>query len=251
MLISREQKQGTGQMEQQQASDVLESLVGSWRSFLVRYAFRLTKSRETAEDLSQEAFLALYVDLQHGKKINNVKAWTVVVVRNLAYRDHRDRHSRGEVLESTDTLDARSGPVIYEDDRWESVKELFSVLTPREAEVMMLRMRVLKYREIADQLKISHKSVATLLARGLRKMHIAFKEEFGDRSSTKRTRAMGHETSPSNGSSSVSPIRSQGFGKHQRGSAVRRERSGYVVGAIEPSVARTAGENRKWTDANL
>src|SRR6202023_3633879 len=91
MLISRERKQGTGQMEQQQASDVLESLVGSWRSFLVRYAFRLTKSRETAEDLSQEAFMALYVDLQHGKKINNLKAWTVVVVRNLAYRDHRDR----------------------------------------------------------------------------------------------------------------------------------------------------------------
>jgi RNA polymerase sigma-70 factor (ECF subfamily) len=186
-------------MEQEQATDVLESLVGSWRPSLVRYAFRLTKCRETAEDLSQEAFMALYVDLQHGKKISNLKAWTVVIVRNLAYRDHRNRRSRGEVLESTDTLDARSGPVVYEDDRWERVKELFSVLTPREAEVMMLRVHVLKYREIADQLKISPKSVATLLARGLRKMHVASQEQFGDRGSIKRTSAMGDETSSSMG----------------------------------------------------
>jgi RNA polymerase sigma-70 factor (ECF subfamily) len=184
-------------MAQQQATDVFESLVGSWRPSLVRYAFRLTKCRETAEDLSQEAFMALYVDLQHGRKINNLKAWTVVVVRNLAYRDHRDRRSRGEVFESTDTLDARSGPVLYEDDRWERAKELFSVLTPREAEVMLLRMRVLKYREIADQLKISHKSVATLLARGLRKMQIASQEQFAGHSSTEKTLVVGDNPSPS------------------------------------------------------
>jgi DNA-binding CsgD family transcriptional regulator len=49
---------------------------------------------------------------------------------------------------------------------------MFSVLTPRETEVMMLRIQVFKYREIADQLKISDKTVAKLLARALRKLQL-------------------------------------------------------------------------------
>lgn len=173
-------------MERQHPTS-LESLVRSWGPFLVKYGLRLTKSRETAEDLTQEAFMALHVALQDGKKIDNVKAWTAVIVRNLACRDYRDRRARCQVNESTEILDARSGPVILEDDRWDRAMELFAVLTPREAEVMTLRMQVLKYREIADRLKISHKSVATLLARGLRKMQSAYRENSRSRGANART----------------------------------------------------------------
>jgi DNA-directed RNA polymerase specialized sigma24 family protein len=47
-------------MERQEAEILLNSLFESWGGFLVRYAFQLTWSRETAEDLAQEAFMALY-----------------------------------------------------------------------------------------------------------------------------------------------------------------------------------------------
>lgn len=163
-------------MERQEAADLLNSLFETWGSSLVRYAFQLTWSRESAEDLAQEAFLALYADLREGKKIDNLKAWTLAIVRNLAHKKHRDHCRHAEVLESSDKMDQRCAPN-QEQDEWQDLRRMLSVLTPREAEVIMLRMQVLKYREIADQLHISDKSVATLLARALRKLQLAAQRE--------------------------------------------------------------------------
>ena len=53
------------------------------------------------------------------------------------------------------------------------IRNLLSVLSPREEEVLLLRLEALKYREIAEQLGISMNSVNTLLARALRKLQQA------------------------------------------------------------------------------
>jgi DNA-directed RNA polymerase specialized sigma24 family protein len=53
------------------------------------------------------------------------------------------------------------------------IRNLLSVLSPREEEVLMLRLEALKYREVAEQLGISLNSVNTLLARALRKLQRA------------------------------------------------------------------------------
>ena len=55
------------------------------------------------------------------------------------------------------------------------IRSLLSVLSPREEEVLLLRLEALKYREIAEQLGISMNSVNTLLARALRKLQGANK----------------------------------------------------------------------------
>lgn len=160
------------EMERQEAADIVSRLFGTWDEALVRYAFQLTHSKELAEDLAQEAFLALYADLRKGKQIDNVKAWTLAIVRNQAYKAFRDNGRHREVLEPNELLDTRSSPS-PPPEHWEEVRRMFSVLTPREAEVMALRLESLKYCEIASQLRISDKSVATLLARGLKKMKAA------------------------------------------------------------------------------
>ena len=53
------------------------------------------------------------------------------------------------------------------------IRNLLSVLSPREEEVLLLRLEALKYREIAEQLGIGMNSVNTLLARALRKLQHA------------------------------------------------------------------------------
>jgi len=58
------------------------------------------------------------------------------------------------------------------------VRNLLSVLSPREEEVLLLRLETLKYREIAEQLGISINSVNTLLARALRKLQEATSRPF-------------------------------------------------------------------------
>lgn len=62
-------------------------------------------------------------------------------------------------------------PTIYD------LRSLLSVLSPREEEVLPLRLESLKYREIAEQLGISVNSVNTLLARALRKLQKAIARE--------------------------------------------------------------------------
>jgi RNA polymerase sigma factor (sigma-70 family) len=120
--------------------------------------------------------MALYADLRRGKKIDNLKAWTLTIVRNRAHRVYRDQRRHGEVLEPGDVMDCRSAPC-QDDNDWRDLHTMLSVLTPREAEVIMLRMQVLKYREIAEELNISDKSVATLLTRALRKLQQAARKK--------------------------------------------------------------------------
>jgi RNA polymerase sigma-70 factor (ECF subfamily) len=159
-------------MERQEAAELCSSLFDGWGESLVRYAFQLTWSREVAEDLAQEAFMALYADLRKGKEIENPKAWALAIVRNLAHKRYRDNERHGEILEPTEVMDSRPAPRITGDES-SGIERFFCLLTPRESEVLRLRLQVLKYREIADQLKISDKTVAKLLARALRKLQAA------------------------------------------------------------------------------
>lgn len=148
-------------------------LFESWYSSLVRYAWRATGSFETAEDLVQEAFMDLYRELRRGTTIDNPKAWTLVVARRKV-----GKHTRGrsmEVVEDLDSLPATPAGVELDD-----VTKLLWVLSPREEEVLLLRMGGLKYEEIASQLGITANSVNTLLARALRKLQKAAGTKPGD-----------------------------------------------------------------------
>ena len=57
-----------------------------------------------------------------------------------------------------------------------SLTDFLSVLTQREEEVMLLRAKGMKYREIADSLDISTNSVGTLVMRAVRKIRLARQE---------------------------------------------------------------------------
>jgi len=139
---------------------------------LVRYALRTTANRELAEDLAQDAFMQLYQALRAGKEIDHPKAWTICVLRRAMNRQIKDRN----LLEQLDDAEMVGGHGT-EISRLAEIRGLLSVLTPREEEVLLLRLEALKYREIAEQLGISMNSVNTLLARALRKLQAAMSQE--------------------------------------------------------------------------
>lgn len=161
-------------MDRTKANFVVHEVFDAWAPSLVRHAHRLTGDRTTADDLVQEAFLALYTELRAGKSIDNPRAWTLTVVRHYAARYHRDKARRGEELQPPETFDSLAYPQHPPDGAAQELAGLLSVLTEREEEVVLLRLDCLRYREIAEQLGINGKTVATLLARGLRKLRLAF-----------------------------------------------------------------------------
>jgi RNA polymerase sigma factor (sigma-70 family) len=163
-------------MNQEDATSTVNQLFESWGPFLVRYAVRMTRSFEVADDVVQEAFLALYRDLCGGKRIDNPRAWIFGAVRNQVRKHARYLLRQAEELEPADVLDLMPAQPHWPDvaaDFEDNAPLGLSVLSCREEEVLLLRLQSFKYREIADQLGIGRKSVCTLLARAVKKLQIA------------------------------------------------------------------------------
>jgi RNA polymerase sigma-70 factor (ECF subfamily) len=164
-------------MDRDEASGQMSLLFDSWYPSLVRYAWRATGDFGLAEDVVQEAFMALYRELRRGTEIHSPKAWALCVVRRQIGKTARSR--MWESLDAVQTLPAPE-PGVEAD----SVTELLAVLTPREEEVLLLRLSAMKYREIGAQLGISPNSVNTLLARAIRKLQKAAGRPLRERSLT-------------------------------------------------------------------
>lgn len=164
-------------MTREEAERVTGALFEEWAPTVVRYATHLTGSRETSEDAVQEAFLALYKELRSDRRIENPKGWTLRAVRNQLSKQWR-RERRPVISLDPEQLhelaDVRENGA-EEPPEWEAVAPLLSTLTDREEEVILLRVQAMKYREIAAELDISSKSVATLLARALKKLRDGMK----------------------------------------------------------------------------
>jgi RNA polymerase sigma-70 factor (ECF subfamily) len=164
---------------------VVSSLFEDWYAPLLRYACRATGSLESAEDLVQEAFTELYRALLEEKNIANPKAWTLCVVRRRIVDQQRAEARRGGPLLSISEMSCpAASPPQPSTPGWEeeTMTRLLSSLSAREEEVLLLRAKGLRYRQIADSLEISVNSVKTLLARAIRKM----RQSPGELSQTRR-----------------------------------------------------------------
>ena len=160
-----------GNVNENDSTELVTALYDRWYMSLVRYALRTTENYAIAEDLAQETFMQLYQALRTGNDIEHPKGWTLSVLRRAMNRQMKDN----SLYEPLDELKMAADPVTDIEGLFEfvDIRALLSVLTPREEEVLLLRLDAMKYREIADQLGISMNSVNTLLARALRKLQEA------------------------------------------------------------------------------
>lgn len=158
-------------MTDNDVTDLVTALYDCWYMSLVRYALRTTENYEIAEDLAQDTFIELYQALRAGKNIEHPKAWTLCVLRRALSRQMRDR-THLEQLEEGQIAGEISTDIPEFCER-DDIRTLLSTLSPREEEVLLLRLEAMKYKEIADQLGISMNSVNTLLARALHKLQEA------------------------------------------------------------------------------
>lgn len=164
-------------MTQHETSRIVNELFHSWYASLVRYASRHTGSLALAEDLVQEVFLELCRHLRSGKPISSPKGWTLRVLRHCISKSsfYVDK-DRGVVFESLDQLDVERHPNLWLEPDFDrglqmaEVTRLFSRLSAREEEVVLLRLEGLKFREIGAHLGISPKSADTLFARAFHKL---------------------------------------------------------------------------------
>ena len=153
---------------------------------LKRYLRRFIRSRETADDLAQEAFLRAFA-AESGRAIDVPKAFLFRVARNLALNELA-RQSTAALeplgdLERQDVI-ADSSQVAIDDvvDSRERIRLLaraIAALPPQCAKVFILRkMQGMSQKEIAVRLNISVRTVENHVAVGLSRCR-AFMREHG------------------------------------------------------------------------
>ena len=146
---------------------------------LLRFAHGLTRQRETAEDLVQEAFLRL-----HGlfDEVENPRAWLYRAVRNLALNHLRD-HRRETALEDGKEIVGDGGDPERAVRRMEAVgtlRMLMAELGETERELIGLKYNEdLKYDQISERTGLSVGNIGYKLhhllkglAEGMRRMGV-------------------------------------------------------------------------------
>ncbi|MGE0131548.1 MAG: RNA polymerase sigma factor [Blastocatellales bacterium] len=163
--------QGASRLEQKVA-EIFELL----RDPIYRYVCRLIGKRAEAEDLTQEAFLRLYDNLQKGHAMGNVRPWLYRVAHNLAIdwlrQQGRLEQIEVDALPMAAVIDAAPNAEqrLLAGERHKRLRVLLSQLSPQQRHCMFLRAEGLSYREIGEVLGIGVSSVATFLGRAIKRI---------------------------------------------------------------------------------
>jgi len=156
-------------MERMAAGDAaaLDELLNCYWSQLVRYAGSVTGSWDTAQDVTQEAFVRLWERRESWDRSGSVQALLYRIVRNLAL-DLKKSAEREEsrVLAVAETTPAVPTPleVTATVEFEEAFREALGHLSPRRREVYeLVRLEGLSYAEVGEILGISTQTVANHL----------------------------------------------------------------------------------------
>lgn len=140
--------------------------------FVYNVAWRLVHTREDAQEVTQEVFMAVYRKLKDFQFNASLKTWVYRITINMAinYGKKVARHQGRECV-FDEQYHEGGGPAdieikINQDYQQKVVADLLKVLTPDQKACVVLRnIEGLSYQEIADTLQINLNTVRSRLSR--------------------------------------------------------------------------------------
>jgi RNA polymerase sigma-70 factor (ECF subfamily) len=158
------------------------------RQALHRYIRRFVHSSETAKEIVQEAFLRTY---RERESVTTLRAFLFSTARNLAANEFRHRKTveRGALASFNESrVDAECESLesgLLRDERNQLVQEAINRLPPQCRAAFTLRVfHEYSYKEVADHLGISVKTVEKHISRGMRETNCFLKVRY---SATRRS----------------------------------------------------------------
>jgi RNA polymerase sigma-70 factor (ECF subfamily) len=140
---------------------------------LLRYARSFGATEEGAEDVVQDAFVALFRHLALGRPRHNLAGWLFRVTRNLALKQRRRAGVAPTDLVADFLLERIVDPADTPEERMlfaqrtRRLRTVVRALAPRDRQCVYLRSEGLSYRDIAAALGMSLGGVAKSLGRAL------------------------------------------------------------------------------------
>jgi RNA polymerase sigma-70 factor (ECF subfamily) len=149
-------------------------LFEQFRNPLLRYVISFGISVHDAEEVIQEAFLALFLHFQSDKSRKNLRGWLFRVTHNIALRmrttlSHKARTTSSDWTDAHMRADPSPNPEerLFADQRTERLVAVLKVLPETDQYCLRLRAEGLRYREIASALGMSLGAVSISLTRSL------------------------------------------------------------------------------------
>ncbi len=156
-----------------------EELFVSLYSYLYHFAWTFVKSKQLSEEIVSDVFIKIWEKRKSLDKIDNLKVYLYVATKNIAlnYLDNKKNVSFADIEDfSTELKSSYSDPeqLLITSDMLELINKAILQLPPRCRLIFKLvkedRMR---YKEAAEVLNISIKTVETQIAIALKKIGAA------------------------------------------------------------------------------
>ncbi len=172
-IIRRIRQGDTGQFE---------SLFRSSYVSMVRYAKKLVKDQDTAEEIVQDLFFRLWQDKEKIKIESSLNGYLFRAIHNrcLHWIDHNkvvERHAREAASEQSVAMETPADILNYRELQLKILR-IIERLPDRCGRIFcMNRFEGLKYTEIAEKLSVSVKTVEADMGRALREFRKELKEK--------------------------------------------------------------------------
>lgn len=148
------------------------------RMFLT--ALRLTRNRQDAEDIVQDAFTKLWERRKEMLVERNVEAYCQTLVRNLFIDRQRRQHLKPATYRrrfATSDLSAAETDMERQESQ-QMVGQLISKLPEKQRQIITLRdVEGLTYEEIAQQTGLTEVNIRVLLSRARKTIREQFKQQ--------------------------------------------------------------------------
>ena len=150
-----------------------ETLFWKYNEHVYHFIYSLLYEKSMAEDLTQNVFLKIWEKHETIDVEQNFDAYLFTIARNLVYKETENRLLSEKLTESLQRQLSDADSLTEERIDAESLREyinsLIEELPPSRREIFRLnRHEHLSYKEIAERLSISEKTVETQLSRALR-----------------------------------------------------------------------------------
>jgi len=150
-----------------QARDRILELYDEFRPKLFRYLRSLRLGRDQVDEVIQETFMRLTVQLLKETEIENIQGWIVRVAHNLALTLHKKERrsmipSDGVTFAIENRPDLALSPeeAYSSKERFKHMDDVLSRLKPQHRQCFQMRAQGLRYKDIGHALGMSEQRVA-------------------------------------------------------------------------------------------
>jgi RNA polymerase sigma-70 factor (ECF subfamily) len=142
--------------------NAFRAIFDKYRPKVYAYAYSLTRSEVTAEEITQEVFLKMWENREMLPEIQHFSAWVKTVSRNAVYSLFRRSSTEKRILDeiSRDASPSPSPTILEHKELDAQLRSALASLTEQQRMIFKLsREADMSYAEIANLLKISPNTV--------------------------------------------------------------------------------------------